>query len=125
MDPGGLELYIRAGPILTLFQTIFTCPEPNIISQTIKSAKFGNVSFTKVFTEQGVTITVKHENSGASYTEQWARWVNEEGSYRYVCNEGGEAYMKATHEGKTTTPLQLDNNIGSNNLIYRTSYPEL
>lgn len=81
-------------------QVTVTCPDANTVKVCTKSEKYGYIETTEVFTEQGVTMCVKHERSGATHSEQWRRMISEEGSYRYVCNEGGEAYMKATHDGK-------------------------
>merc|ERR1712018_270870 len=71
------------------------CPSKDTLTFSIDHSKMGKSDVCDVYSDEGITITTKH-GSGATITEKWDRVCCEEGAYRYVCNENGEEFAKAT-----------------------------
>jgi len=74
-----------------------TMPDENTMKIISDHSKMGKSETHEVYNDQGITITTKH-SSGATMTENWDRVCCEEGAYRYVGNENGEAFMKTSGE---------------------------
>ena len=84
-----------------------TCPDENTIQIWFDHSKMGKSERHEVYSDQGVTVTTKHTDSGASITENLERVCCEEGSYRYVGNENGEEFFKASGEAPGMTPEDI------------------
>jgi len=87
-----------------------TIPDENTMKIISDHSKMGKSETHEVYSDQGITITTKH-SSGATMTENWDRVGCEEGAYRYVSGENGEAFMKASGEdlqGMTFDEIQKD-----------------
>jgi len=71
-----------------------SCPDENTMKIITDNSKLGKSETHEVYTDNGITITTKH-SSGATMTEHWDRECCEEGAYRYVGSENGEAFYEA------------------------------
>ena len=58
--------------------------------------QMGKSEVIDVYHDDGITITTKHLQSGATLTEEWRRVCSEEGAYKYAGNEGGEEFFRAS-----------------------------
>jgi len=76
-------------------KVMVTMPAANMVKICTESEKMGKTEVMEVFTDDGMTATTKGRG-GATLTEHWSRVCCEEGAYRYVCNENGESFAKAT-----------------------------
>merc|ERR1712038_2054792 len=74
-----------------------TMPNENTLNIVSDHSTMGKSEMHEVYSDQGITITTKH-SSGAAMTENWDRVCCDEGGYRYVGEENGEAFMQATEE---------------------------
>jgi hypothetical protein len=81
--------------MFSLLQVTVTITGANTLMMCTKSELMGTTETTEIFSESGITVCVKHEGTGASFTENWTREVSEEGLYRMVGNENGEEYLTA------------------------------
>merc|ERR1712045_126848 len=74
-----------------------TMPNENTLNIVSDHSTMGKSEMHEVYSDQGITITTKH-SSGATMTENWDRVCCDEGGYRDVGNENGEAFMQATED---------------------------
>ena len=83
----------RARP---LFQMTYKCTGDNTFKTCCETEKYGKMTWTECYTEDGVTFEWCSPDKGVTFKEFYCREVCETGWFRYCKGEGQDAYMKAT-----------------------------